>query len=108
MNTFDPKFVTFDCYGTLTDFQMSRVTTEIIGDRLGSHMEAFLNIFEAYRIDEVMGDWKPYRQIIRDAFRRALRRFELANDEAAADAIYACSGSSTTAPRSVVRPRSRG
>ena len=85
---FDPKFVTFDCYGTLTNFQINAVTQRVLGQRLPDDAAPFLATFKWYRFDEVMGDWKPYRQIIRDALRRALRRHGLADDEAAADAIY--------------------
>ena len=89
---FDPKFVTFDCYGTLTWFQINAVTQDLLGDRLPGDPAAFLATFKWYRYDEVMGDWKPYRQIIRDALRRAMTRHRLAYDEAAADAIYEAIG----------------
>lgn len=88
MEPFDPKFVTFDCYGTLTNFQMKEVTQHVLGDRLPADPSAFFFTFKWYRYDEVMGDWKPYRQIIRDALRRAMVRHGLDYDEAAADAIY--------------------
>jgi 2-haloacid dehalogenase len=69
---FSPKYVTFDCYGTLTHFQMSRLTRELLEERVPAEViDPFLDTFEAYRIDEVMGDWKPYRQIIGDSYRRA-------------------------------------
>jgi hypothetical protein len=50
--------------------------------------DEFLGTFAAYRYDEVCGDWKPYRQIIRDALRRALARHGLAYREAEANRIY--------------------
>jgi len=89
---FDPKFVTFDCYGTLTWFQINAVTRDVLGDRLPEDPAKFLATFKWYRYDEVCGDWKPYRQVIRDALRRALARHGLANDEAAADTIYEAIG----------------
>jgi 2-haloacid dehalogenase len=86
---FDPTFVTFDCYGTLIWFQMSRVTREVLGHRLEPALaDRFLTTFAAYRYDEVCGDWKPYRQVIRDALRRALARHGLAYRETEADRIY--------------------
>lgn len=88
MDHFDPKFVTFDCYGTLTDFQMRPVTLRMLEGRLPEDPKPFLETFKWYRYDEVLGPWKPYRQVIRDAFRRALRHHGLDNDEAAADVIY--------------------
>ncbi|MEX0761244.1 MAG: haloacid dehalogenase type II [Dehalococcoidia bacterium] len=87
--TFSPKYVTFDCYGTLTHFQMSRVTREVLGDRLPPEVtEAFLNTFKAYRIDEAMGDWKPYRQVISDALRRAMAWYDMEFRPEDASAIY--------------------
>jgi 2-haloacid dehalogenase len=85
---FDPKYVTFDCYGTLTSFQMSSVTKSVLAAQLSDDPKPFLDTFEAYRIDEVLGDWKPYREIIRNALRRAMVRHGLTYDETAADAIY--------------------
>lgn len=87
---FSPRYVTFDCYGTLTHFQMSRVTREVLGDRLPADVaDAFLDTFEAYRIDEVMGDWKPYSEVIADAFRRALAWYDIEYREEDAARIYA-------------------
>lgn len=59
---FEPKFITFDCYGTLTDFSnMTRLTREIFGDRLqGEDLERFISLFSGYRYDEVLGPYKPY------------------------------------------------
>lgn len=89
----DAKFVTFDCYGTLIWFQMSRLTKEVLGPRLAPAItEEFLGTFGAYRFDEVCGDWKPYRQVIRDALRRALARYRLPYDEAEADRLYEAIG----------------
>lgn len=86
---FSPKYVTFDCYGTLIDFQMSRVTREVLGDRLPADTaEAFLATFSKYRIDEVMGDWKPYSQVIADAFRRSLAWYDIEYREEDAARIY--------------------
>jgi 2-haloacid dehalogenase len=92
MEPFDPKYVTFDCYGTLTNFQINAVTRQVLGNRLPADPSAFLTTFKWYRFDEVLGDWKPYRQIIRDSFSRAMRRHGLEPDEAAADTIYEAIG----------------
>jgi 2-haloacid dehalogenase len=88
--SFSPKYVTFDCYGTLTHFQMSRITRELLTERgvASDVVERVLETFEAYRIDEVMGDWKPYRQVIADAYRRALAWFDIEYREEDASYIY--------------------
>ncbi|WP_148252185.1 haloacid dehalogenase type II [Aidingimonas lacisalsi] len=71
-----PKYITFDCYGTLTDFQMSRMTREIFSDRIASErMDRFVRDFGAYRFDEVLGEWKPYADVICTALERTCRRW---------------------------------
>ena len=90
---FDPKFVTFDCYGTLTNFQMGSSTRQILGDRLPYAIaEPFLDMFGNYRLDEVLGAWQPYRDVIAAAYRRTCARFGLEYRDADADAIYASIG----------------
>ena len=87
--TFDPAYVTFDCYGTLTNFQMGGSTKHILGDRLPADIaEPFLDWFGNYRLDEVMGDWKPYRDVIAAAYQRACRKFGLEYRDDDATAIY--------------------
>ena len=77
-NELRPKYITFDCYGTLTHFQMSPLTRELLTDRVGrDRMDAFLDDFEAYRMDEVLGAYKPYPQVIMDALRRACERWRI-------------------------------
>jgi 2-haloacid dehalogenase len=72
----EPKFITFDCYGTLTAFGMSAATRPLLADRLtAEQVEDFLDDFEAYRLDEVTGPYKPYDQVVSDAFRRAHDRW---------------------------------
>ena len=74
-NELRPKYITFDCYGTLVHFQMSALTRELLADRVGrDRMDEFLDDFEAYRMDEVLGAYKPYPQVIKDALRRACDR----------------------------------
>jgi 2-haloacid dehalogenase len=89
MIEFEPKYITFDCYGTLTAFGMSTLTRELVADRVpAERMDDFLDDFEAYRIDEVMGDWKPYDQIIADALSRACHRWNIDYRDTDAKTIY--------------------
>ncbi|RVU23133.1 haloacid dehalogenase type II [Streptomyces antnestii] len=72
MTDFRPKFITFDCYGTLTAFGMSALTRTLLADRVpADRMEDFLDDFEAYRIDEVVGAYQPYPEVICNALQRA-------------------------------------
>jgi len=75
---FKPKYITFDCYGTLTNFRMADVAREMYADRVpASRMDAFVKDFAAYRLDEVMGDWRPYDQLLENAIRRTCKRWKV-------------------------------
>ncbi len=87
---FRPKFITFDCYGTLTNFQMGRMAREIFPDRIPpERMDQFVRDFSAYRYDEVLGEWKPYEDVIRGAAERACKRWKIEYRDAEARRIYA-------------------
>lgn len=73
--TFRPKFVTFDCYGTLTNFDMAGAARRIYGDDLAEpDMLAFIKSFSAYRLDEVLGAWKPYADVVHNAVERTCKK----------------------------------
>jgi 2-haloacid dehalogenase len=89
MIEFEPKYITFDCYGTLTAFGMSAVTRELVADRVpADQMEDFLDDFEAYRIDEVLGAYKPYHQVITDALARTAKLWGIEHRGSDGKAIY--------------------
>ncbi len=69
-----PKFITFDCYGTLTHFDMAGAARRIYGDTLSEPaMALFIANFAAYRLDEVLGAWKPYAEVVHNALERTCR-----------------------------------
>ncbi|RIV16862.1 haloacid dehalogenase type II, partial [Klebsiella pneumoniae] len=75
MTQFRPKYITFDCYGTLTNFQMAEAAQTLYGEQLDAEkMAQFIKNFAAYRLDEIMGDWKPYNEVVHNAVERACRR----------------------------------
>jgi 2-haloacid dehalogenase len=89
MIDFEPKFITFDCYGTLTAFGMSAVTRELLADRVpAERMEDFLDDFEAFRGDEVLGAYKPYHQVINDALARTAKLWGVEHRDSDGRAIY--------------------
>ncbi|RIY02619.1 haloacid dehalogenase type II [Aureimonas flava] len=89
MPQFRPKFITFDCYGTLTNFQMAEAAREIFGAVLDeARMAGFVRDFAAYRLDEILGDWKPYAEVVHNAVERTCRRNGVAFDPADARRIY--------------------
>ena len=74
MTAFIPKFITFDCYGTLTHFDMPGASRRIYGEMLSSEkMEAFIRSFAAYRMDEILGAWKPYADVVSGALERTCK-----------------------------------
>jgi 2-haloacid dehalogenase len=86
---FRPRFVTLDCYGTLIDFQLARVAREVLGGRLDAEdAPGFLRAFSAYRLNEAMGHWKPYRDVIAEALRRAMDRYGVDRRDGDAERIY--------------------
>ena len=89
MAQFRPEYITFDCYGTLTRFQMGELTREIYGGRIAAdRMDAFIKDFKAYRLDEVLGNWKPYDEVIRNAVERTCRRWGIAYVETEGQRFY--------------------
>ncbi|HEU0201243.1 MAG TPA: haloacid dehalogenase type II [Burkholderiaceae bacterium] len=75
---FRPKYITFDCYGTLIRFQMAELASEVYADRIPAEkMQQFTRDFAAYRLDEVLGAWKPYVEVLKNAVRRTCKRWGL-------------------------------
>ncbi|ADZ91696.1 haloacid dehalogenase type II [Marinomonas mediterranea] len=84
MSELNPKYITFDCYGTLINFQMGPTARRVFEDRIRPEdMDQFVKDFSAYRLDEVLGDWKPYDQIVCNAVQRTCKRWgiEYRDDE---------------------------
>lgn len=89
MTTFRPKYISFDCYGTLTRFRMSEMAREIFPDRINpDQMERFCKDFAAYRLDEVLGAWKPYKDVVHHSVERTCRKWNIAFREEEALRIY--------------------
>jgi 2-haloacid dehalogenase len=74
--SYRPKYIKFDCYGTLIDFQIDRTMEEVFGERLPTELrEPFSRSATAYRLDEVLGPYKPYREVISNSTQRAAARY---------------------------------
>ena len=90
MAQFSPKYITFDCYGTLTNFDMAGGARIVYGDRLSpEQMIAFIESFRGYRIDEVLGPWKPFREVVCNAVERTCKKHRIPYDRADGERIYA-------------------
>lgn len=78
MSRFKPKYISFDCYGTLINFQMADVARQLFADRIPAEsMAQFTKDFSAYRLDEVLQDWKPYDQVLVNAVQRTCKRWNI-------------------------------
>jgi 2-haloacid dehalogenase len=89
MSILRPKYITFDCYGTLTRFRMADMTREIFADRVpAERMDEFVMLFADYRLDEVLDAWKPYEQVVKNALFRACKRWNVPVTDAEAQSYY--------------------
>lgn len=89
MSQFRPKYVTFDCHGTLINYQMADAARDLYGSLLDeARMVEFIRNFAAYRLDEILGDWKPYAEVVHNALERACKRNTLAFREEDALMVY--------------------
>ncbi|NVN11294.1 haloacid dehalogenase type II [Nguyenibacter vanlangensis] len=89
MSVFRPKYITFDCYGTLTRFRMSDLARTLFADQIPEEgMTRFCADFAGYRLDEVLGAWKPYRYVVMNAVERTCRRWGIRFDADVANRFY--------------------
>lgn len=86
------KTVTFDCYGTLIDFDLNRVARGILGERLridGADEAEFLRDFRVMRFQAVLEAYRPYKQLLRAALEHAMRLHGLPYRTEDGDALVA-------------------
>lgn len=88
--TFRPKFITFDCHGTMIFYDMAGAVHDHYGAQLSpEQIAAFIRDFSGYRLDEVLGAWKPYAEVVHNALERTCKRHAMGFDPAIAADIYA-------------------
>lgn len=88
MAVFKPKFITFDCYGTLINFDMAGAAASRFADRLSPEkMDAFITDFARYRMDEVLGAFRLYPQVVGDALYRTCNKWGVECTAADCEAI---------------------
>ena len=89
MAPFRPKYITFDCYGTLINFEMAEAARDLYGSQLDeARMQQFVRNFAAYRLDEILGDWKPYADVVHNSIERTCRANGIKFRPEDAKAIY--------------------
>ncbi len=78
---FRPKYISFDCYGTLINYQITPVTRKLVADLLTpEQFEQFVVDFRNYRYDQVCGVFYEYRQVLHDAYTRTCAKWNLPVD----------------------------
>ncbi|MBG6119776.1 MULTISPECIES: haloacid dehalogenase type II [unclassified Sphingobium] len=86
---FRPRYISFDCYGTMINFIMGPTAGQIFADRVDpAAMPGFLDAFRIYRLDEVLGAWKPFYDVIDNAIARACERYGVVCDASDVQALY--------------------
>ena len=89
MALFKPKYITFDCHGTLIRWHLGDMTRATFADRIPTEkMDDFVRDFATYRIDEVLGPWKPYRDVIVNALQRTAKRWSIKSSIKEGEAFY--------------------
>jgi 2-haloacid dehalogenase len=89
MATFKPKYITFDCHGTLIRWQIANMTRATFADRIAADkMDAFIRDFATYRIDEVLGAWKSYRDVMVNSVQRTAKRWGIKASIEESEAFY--------------------
>lgn len=84
-----PKFVTFDCHGTLINYDMAGAARRLYGQRLSEEaMAKFIRDFARYRLDEVLGAWKPYHDVVHASLERTCKLNGVAFTDADALQVY--------------------
>ena len=87
--SFTPKYISFDCYGTLIRFHMAEMARAFFADRIPAEsMDRMCHLFSCYRLDEALGPWQPYRELLRSAVARTAKAFGVEYREADGDALY--------------------
>jgi len=86
------KVVTFDCYGTLVDFDLNRVTRAILKERLridGVDETEFLRDFRVMRFQAVLEEYRPYKKVLPVSLEHAMRLHGLPYRTEDGDALVA-------------------
>jgi len=75
-----PTFLTFDCYGTLIDWDtgLREIFTEILR-RKGAQVdvETFRRQWEALQFEMIQGAYRPYKDILKESLELTLKAFGL-------------------------------
>ena len=86
------QVVTFDCYGTLVDFDLNGPVRDALGPRLridGVDEAEFLRDFRVMRFQAVLEEYRPYKRVLRETLEHAMRLHGIPYREEDGDAMVA-------------------
>lgn len=81
-----PKAITFDCYGTLIDWEgeIQRFFAQLLAAKHIDSIDAraLQRHWEAVQFEYIQQQYRPYRQVLRDTMKLAFEQFNLSYDDA--------------------------
>src|SRR5438034_5043492 len=73
-----PKFVTFDCYGTLINFELDAATRQVLGPMLDAvDTDDFFREFRDLRFRTVLEEYRPYHEVLSRSLETVMGHFDL-------------------------------
>ncbi len=85
-----PKYITFDAYGTLINFQLGKITLEVLGDRAKKiDTKKFLDEYSDARFDDILKPYRAYEAVLRRCFGNVARKYNIDFTEDDVDAMIA-------------------
>jgi len=85
-----PKYITFDAYGTLVQYQLHMVTREILGERANRiDMQKFEDEYHDLRFQAIFEEYRPYETVLRRCFHNVMSKFGLDYTEEDGDRMMA-------------------
>ena len=84
-----PRFVTFDMNGTLIHFRINDAIRATLGSRLPDELaDNFLLACKVYRVDECLGEYQSFLEVVGSSLARAAHRFGIEVHEGDAKDVY--------------------
>lgn len=87
-----PKVLTFDCYGTLVDWEKGQrqAFTEILsGKQADISLEEFTQAFFHYQFQLVKGAYRPYSDILKSSLAQTMAHFDITYDPVDGESLVA-------------------
>jgi 2-haloacid dehalogenase len=91
-----PRAITFDCYGTLIDWEgeIQRFFGQLLAQRQISHVDArtLQRHWEEVQFQYISQAYRPYRQVLRETMKLAFADYQLPYDETEVEAFASSMG----------------